>query len=151
MASACHGTRRHIFCIDSFEGNDSDFVSGKNQIAWEGNDFLGVFDANLRGANLRQYVTPLRGLSHQFAKAWCEPLDLLFIDASHQYDDVLRDVRTFVPHVKPGGWVALHDVTPGWPDVFKVWNEHVAPTLVEHGAKGSLAYGRKPGTVDAPA
>jgi len=145
IASACRGTSKHIFCMDTFCGNDSDFVNGENSISWEGDDFFGVYDANLRKAGLRSFVTPLRGMSHDLVACWCEPLDMLFIDAGHEYEDVLRDVELYFPFVKQGGIVALHDVTPGWPGVYRVWNEHAKPLLVEHGARGSLAYGTKRG------
>jgi hypothetical protein len=35
---------------------------------------------------------------------------LLFIDANHEYRAVLRDFNNWVPFVKRGGVVALHDV-----------------------------------------
>ena len=145
MGSACLGTNRQIVCIDTFEGNDNDFVKGNNEVAWEGDDFFSAFDANIRGAGVRKHVLPLRGLSTYFAKSWCEPLDMLFIDAGHQFDDVLLDFETYAPFVKPGGIVAMHDITPGWPDCYKVWHEHAAPTLTDHGNSGSLAYGVQKG------
>lgn len=38
-----------------------------------------------------------------------EPVDVLFIDTSHAYDHTLRELETYVPRVKPGGVVLLHD------------------------------------------
>jgi predicted O-methyltransferase YrrM len=36
-------------------------------------------------------------------------LDVLFIDTSHAYDHTLHELRLYVPRVKPGGTVLLHD------------------------------------------
>jgi predicted O-methyltransferase YrrM len=50
-----------------------------------------------------------RGFSFDVAPTFDESIDLLFIDASHTYDDIQRDWRDWVPKVRPGGIVALHD------------------------------------------
>lgn len=38
-----------------------------------------------------------------------EKVDVLFIDTSHAYDHTLEELRTYVPRVKPGGVVLMHD------------------------------------------
>ena len=35
--------------------------------------------------------------------------DILFIDSLHTYDQTLAELEVYVPHVKPGGVVLLHD------------------------------------------
>ena len=40
------------------------------------------------------------------------PVDFLFIDADHSYEAVRRDFELYEPLVRPGGIVALHDVSP---------------------------------------
>ncbi len=144
MAFACRDTHKHIYAVDSFEGNDNDFVSGKNEVYWEGNDFLDTFKHHLERNNLLRYVTPLRGWTHDIAPHWTLDVDMIFIDAGHTYEDVSKDVKDYFDFVKPGGIVALHDVTPGWPDVLKVWQELVAPRLEDIDNQGSLYYGTKP-------
>ena len=37
------------------------------------------------------------------------PLDVLFIDGSHEYKDVLNDLQTWGPQVRPGGLILCHD------------------------------------------
>lgn len=55
------------------------------------------------------------------------PVDLLFIDGDHSYDGVQRDVMAYLPLVRPGGYVALHDVCrqAGRPEVgaWRVWEQ----------------------------
>jgi predicted ThiF/HesA family dinucleotide-utilizing enzyme len=36
-------------------------------------------------------------------------VDLLFIDTSHYYEHTLQELRTYVPRVRPGGTVLMHD------------------------------------------
>lgn len=43
--------------------------------------------------------------------------DVLFIDTSHYYDHTLAELRLYVPKVRSGGVVLMHDTGPGWPDV----------------------------------
>lgn len=44
------------------------------------------------------------------AAAWVPAeLDILFIDTSHLYDHTLAELRRFVPRVRPGGMVLMHD------------------------------------------
>ncbi|NQY01135.1 MAG: class I SAM-dependent methyltransferase [Flavobacteriaceae bacterium] len=38
-----------------------------------------------------------------------ESLDFVFIDASHQYEDVINHLRTWYPKVKKGGYIGGHD------------------------------------------
>ena len=87
MASACIGTNRHIYSIDTWDGNDSDFSERQ---------FFEIWQQNVENNNLSQYVTPLRGYSHEVLNRWTElangkAIDFIFIDGSHQYEDVLKD------------------------------------------------------------
>lgn len=117
FAFACVGTRKHVFTIDTFDGNTTDF-SGDDL-----RHFFNVWHTNLKRNKLLEHVTPLIGLSQEVAKAWSGPIHLLFIDGSHQYEDVLVDFNAFYPHVVPGGIVALHDVEPKHADCLRVWHE----------------------------
>ena len=52
-----------------------------------------------------------------------KPLDLLFIDAGHRYEEVLLDHTMYSPLVRPGGIVAFHDAVhrPQFGDGIGVW------------------------------
>lgn len=43
--------------------------------------------------------------------------DLLLIDADHTYEGVKRDLEHWLPHLRLGGFVWLHDHTPDYPGV----------------------------------
>ena len=50
-----------------------------------------------------------KGFSFDVAPTVHEIVDLLFIDADHTYDAVRQDWSDWVPKVRKGGIVALHD------------------------------------------
>ena len=64
-----------------------------------------------------------------YAIGWCpDDADVLFIDTSHLYEPTLAELRAYVPKVRPGGVVLVHDTdTPGtdiaWPDVPRVLDD----------------------------
>ncbi len=39
-----------------------------------------------------------------------ESLDFVFIDADHGYEGCLRDIKSWAPKIKPGGYVMGHDI-----------------------------------------
>lgn len=43
-----------------------------------------------------------------------ESLDMVYIDAVHEYQPIIDDIQAAWPLVKPGGWIAGHDY---WPPV----------------------------------
>ena len=38
-----------------------------------------------------------------------EHYDFIYVDGSHEYEDVKRDLELYLPKVKPGGFIAGHD------------------------------------------
>ena len=52
-------------------------------------------------------------------------VDFLFVDADHSEECVRNDLRVFLPLVRPGGLVGMHDVI-GNSDVNRVWEEYKA-------------------------
>ena len=72
---------------------------------------FGDFKANVERAGIADLVTPIPSLSQAAADGFDEPIELLFVDGSHEYDLVLEDFEQWVPKVVEGGWVAFHDTT----------------------------------------
>lgn len=84
----------------------------------------GAFKDNIERAGIADLVTPVKGFSQQVADGFDEPIELLFVDGSHEEDDVREDFDKWVPKVVEGGVVAFHDTT--WhPGVRKVVAEKV--------------------------
>lgn len=59
------------------------------------------------------------------AEGLLEELDVLFIDSEHTYERVKKELSTWVPRVKPGGLILMHN-TESFPDVKKAAQEVIA-------------------------
>ena len=75
---------------------------------------FGDFKTNVERAGISELVRPIASLSQAAADGFDEPIELLFVDGSHEYDLVLEDFEKWVPKVVDDGWVAFHDTT--WTD-----------------------------------
>lgn len=76
------------------------------------------FQKHMALANLNTSVVPLRMASIEASKTFEDKsLDFVFIDASHDYENVKADIQAWLPKVKMGGVLAGHDWA--WPDVNK--------------------------------
>lgn len=62
-------------------------------------------------------VRMLRETSEEAAKDMGCNLDLVFIDAAHDYESVKADIKRWYPLVKNGGVLAGHDFNHKWPGV----------------------------------
>ncbi len=142
MAYACRGTQRKIYAIDTFQGNASDFIKGQNNILWEGDDYLETFRQNLRNNNLLEHVIPMQGLSGDVGQGWDKPIDFIFIDGSHVYEDVVNDFELFSPWVKNGCVIAFHDVQPQLDGPYRAWVNNIRNRLINTGHFFSIAYGQ---------
>lgn len=72
---------------------------------------FGDFKNNVERAGIKELVRPVASLSQAAADDFEDPIELLFVDGSHEYDLVLEDFEKWVPKVVDGGWVAFHDTT----------------------------------------
>ena len=65
----------------------------------------------------------VRKTSDDFFLANESCFDVIFIDGLHTYDQVRRDIVNSIKFLKPGGWIAFHDMLP------RNWMEHNVPYL----------------------
>lgn len=71
---------------------------------------------------VKHIVNPQRMTSMEASKLYADhSLDFVFIDASHEYEDVLDDIRHWLPKVKPGGMLGGDDYN--WPGVNRAVKE----------------------------
>jgi len=52
-----------------------------------------------------------------------ESLDFVYIDACHQYENVLTDIKTWLPKIKPKRFIGGHDYQKPWVGVKQAVNE----------------------------
>lgn len=131
----CLGSSKHIYAIDLFEGDNDMYGSG---------DFQEHFNRHIKLCGVEAHVTALKQHSLKVAAAWNKPIDVLFIDGSHAYEDVKADFEAFYPFVKKGGIIAFHDIKGKWAGVIRYWKEIQNSGLLENfGVVSSLGYGSK--------
>jgi hypothetical protein len=106
--------------------------------------YLGQFMHNIAAAGLERYVSPLRGYSDQILTHWVAPIDLLFIDGEHEYEQVKCDFESWSPFVSCGGYVAFHDTYGNFPGPTRLVEEQIRPPRWEMiGRADSLTVARK--------
>jgi precorrin-6B methylase 2 len=66
--------------------------------------------------------------SAEVGRTWDRGLvDLVFIDGDHTYSQVQKDIRLWLPHIKPGGILCGHDYGfENWPGVKQAFDEEMA-------------------------
>lgn len=106
-------------------------------------DSLPWLARTLREAALERTVTILIGRSATIARYWSEPLSFVFIDGGHSHDAARADLAGWEPHLKTGGFLAIHDVFPNPADggrpPFEIYEEALASGgFVETMSAGSL-------------
>ncbi len=100
---------------------------------WHGDEHAGlygeeVFD-EVNDYNSRYYRQFSYLLRRSFEDALSQfddgSIDLLHIDGLHTYDAVAHDFRSWLPKVRDGGIILLHDIAPRHEDfqVWKLWDE----------------------------
>jgi predicted O-methyltransferase YrrM len=110
MAMVNAGADR-VYCVDHWLGNDDEISnSGFSQ-----QEVFRAFCRNM-GDELFDTVYPLVGYSRTWSEVFPHKVDLIYIDASHKYDDVWHDVAFWMRHLKTGGIMAGHD----WGSFFDV-------------------------------
>lgn len=68
------------------------------------------FLENIKREKVADYIIPRFVRSDQYAKDFNEPIRLLFIDGSHEYHQVRKDILLWKDHLIEGGIIALHDI-----------------------------------------
>jgi predicted O-methyltransferase YrrM len=123
MAVECANSNKGIQfdCVDTWLGSeehqegqgfeDADVVNKR---------LFEVFTANMKPAE--GHYRAVRMASVPAAATYDDnSLDLVFIDASHDYDNVKADIIAWLPKVKIGGVISGHDF--GYPPVAKAVHE----------------------------
>jgi predicted O-methyltransferase YrrM len=118
-----HKDSPRLCCIDPFDasGDAASAPVYAGRASEVGGALRNAFEQNLREAGVREIVDVRQGTSHDLAAGWREPIDLLFVDGDHELAAVQRDFEQWAPKIRPGGFLAMHDV---------VHPEHTGPAHV---------------------
>jgi hypothetical protein len=110
--------RIRVFIVDSWQGSKNE-TETTHKLAKQ-QDIYSIFINNMGDRHFR----PIKKLSQEavldFEDNSC---DVIFIDMTHSYEDVLQDINMWLPKVKIGGYLAGHDYDKHWPGVIKAVNK----------------------------
>jgi predicted O-methyltransferase YrrM len=107
-----------LYCIDPWQ-NSSQIREKQYQTD---ENYLRFVD-NVSKCGLSDKVVPIRGFSSDVSKQWDKPISFLYIDAGHEYDEVLEDIDSWLPHVKSGSPVLFDDYSPAFPGVQRAFHD----------------------------
>jgi len=107
-------------CIDtwlgSIEHTDPNSWFYQPELIEDSNWLYKTFLENIQPVN--HIINPIRTTSLKAASLYMDrSLDFVFIDASHDYENVLADIKAWYPKIKKGGFIAGHDYTINFPGV----------------------------------
>lgn len=112
------GKEIDFYCVDTWEGS----IEHKNYTELQ--DLYSIFLNNMKP--VEKYYHHLKTPSLKAVNYFDDQsLDFVFIDASHEYEDVKNDIIAWLPKVKKGGILAGHDYYENstFSDVSKVVKE----------------------------
>lgn len=127
----------HITTVDTWLGALEFVDAGGNRDLMMKNGYPQVyyqFLSNVVRSGVQEFITPLPTTS-LIAADWFAKnstiADLIYIDASHEYRDVLLDLEGYWPLVRDGGLLFGDDYIGSWPGVVDAVDEFFASINVE--------------------
>jgi MMP 1-O-methyltransferase len=156
LGAAAEATGAVLLSVDHHRGSE------ENQAGWEHHDpdLVDPRDGRLdtlphwrravAEAGLERCVVGLVGDSPVIAAHFASPLAFCFIDGGHGAEPAAADFAGWAPLVRPGGWLAIHDVfedpADGGRPPYELWRGALATgEWEEDGEQGSLRVLRRRG------
>ncbi len=116
IGSACKEKDSILFSIDHHKGSeeqqpdeeyfDPDLFDPKSSSV---NTFP-FFQETISRTSLETSVVPIVAASNIAGRMWETPISMLFIDGGHSFEAVHEDFLTWASHIKPGGFLVIHDI-----------------------------------------
>lgn len=104
-----------LICVDTWKGS----LEHKDMDVIISDSLYNEFIKNTQP--ISSVLVPMRMTSLEAAKQFEDnSLDFVFLDASHEYEDIMADLEAWYPKVKAGGLFAGHDYhvsRAAWPGV----------------------------------
>jgi len=105
-------------CVDTWNGSQEHL----NMDLVKNDELYNQFLKNIEPVSA--VINPIRMDSIEASKLYDdESIDFIFIDASHDYENVKKDIEAWYPKLKDGGIFAGHDFSADWPGVISAVNE----------------------------
>jgi len=69
-----------------------------------------IYNTNVVNSNVRDMINDIKECSWEAARHFDdESIDFVFIDAGHDYDEVIKDIEAWLPKIKQSGIISGHD------------------------------------------
>lgn len=104
-----------------------------------------AFHAQVATMGLEDRITAIVGFSVDVAADWTAPIGLLYVDGSHEYEDVIADIDAWGGKIVPGGLIVFDDVNRTCPGVKKAVNrlEAYSPDWTDWASGSELTWARR--------
>lgn len=106
-----------MHCVDKWSKTDK---YSSEDISYAEKLFLALNADKIKKGNMNVHKTHSRDV--KFCKKYC-PVDMVYIDASHHYDDVSADIDFWLPLMESKSVISGHDYSNKFPGVIKAVNE----------------------------
>ena len=116
MAEKIRSSGKHIefFCVDTWEGSEEH----ANESCIQSNTLYDEFCKNT--LPFQDVIKSLRLSSIEAAEQFDDQsCDFIFIDAAHDFDNVVADINAWLPKLKENGVLAGHDYCATFPGVIQ--------------------------------
>lgn len=125
-----------IYAVDLFELSRELFHGEiQKQIPY----IYDIYNKNLELTGTRKTIRDIKGLSWDVANHFQDQtVDFVFLDASHNYESVTKDINAWFPKVRSGGIIAGHDYS--WDGVNSAVKEFAGEELEILTYEGSVWY-----------
>lgn len=111
MAVSIANSGKYIpfYAVDTWEGSEEHHENQSfADIDVINNNLYNIFLQNIKP--VKNYITPIRKLSIEAAKDFIDhSLAFVYLDASHDYENVKNDINAWCTKIKKGGILAGHD------------------------------------------
>ena len=128
MGSLIKNTNRNVkfYSVDTWEGSDEEeHIKLIQELKSQGKTLFDEFQENIKSCGVNDVIIPIQSTSILAAEQFEDnSLDFVHIDASHEYEDVLNDIKSWYPKVKPGGMITGDDYISCWDGVVKAVDEY---------------------------
>jgi hypothetical protein len=125
-AMACAGAV--VFSIDNREGSPHDGTFANYAVNQD--LIVEALSENLGSLHSKK-VHLIVGDSQEVAKTWSKVIDILYVDADHEYQPAKADILAWMGYVRSGGIIAGHDYCKTFPGVVRAVDELFPGATVE--------------------
>lgn len=115
------------YAVDLFDC-EQDCKSMNDHVKAQGGSILQEFVDNAHDCGVLDKIKIIKEYSWDASKDFDDgTVDLVFIDAAHDYESVKKDIKAWLPKVKDNGVIGGHDYDASWPGVIQAVKEEIEP------------------------